>query len=70
MSITAGFVTYTASLLMAMVQIIIFLNFGGRRNAFYFLPLIIHAFIPMFWIHKNKEMKNYATEMFPFLNVS
>ena len=69
MSITAGFVTYTASLVMAAVQILIFINFGGR-NAFYFLPLLIHAFIPMIWIHKNEKMKNYAVELFPFLIVS
>ena len=70
MSITVGFITYTTSLVMAVVQIIIFMNFGGRKNAFYFLPLLIHAFIPMFWIHKNEGMKHFAKEMFPFLNVS
>ena len=59
MSITAGFVTYTASLLMGVVQTIMFLNFGGR-NMFYVLQLLIHSFIPVFWVHKNEKMKKYV----------
>ena len=69
MSITAGFITYTVCLVMAVVQTFIYLNFGGR-NAFYFLPLLVQAFIPMFWIHKNEKMKKYVKEIFPFLIVS
>ena len=44
---------------MGVVQTIMFLNFGGR-NMFYVLQLLIHSFIPVFWVHKNEKMKKYV----------
>ena len=52
--------------MMGVVQVIMFLNFGGR-NMFHILQLLIHAFIPVFWIHKNENMKKYAKEIVPFI---
>ena len=63
-SITAGFVTYTVSLITSVVQSFMFLTLEAE-NAFYHcvLPLLIHAFIPMFWIYTNDNMKRYLYEI-------
>ena len=61
-SITAGFITFTLTLVGGILQSIVFLQFGKLETYLtrLIIKLLVFAITPVYWIHKNEKMKKYA----------
>ena len=66
MSITAGFVTFTFSLVFGLGDRLLAVTFGAEETLLprLLLYLSLLAATPIYWIHKNEKMKTFVKTIF------
>ena len=67
-SITAGFITFTFSLLFGLVDRLLAVSFGATETLSLRLLLYLSllAATPLYWIHKNEKIKTFVKTTFEY----